>query len=111
VRDAVGASARGLMGQIAPLLTRDQIVVSATKGLEEKSLLRMSQVIASLTENPCGVLSGPSFAAGGCGGDSDGDRGGGEPPAVAQTIQREFSSPRCGCIRTTMWLAWSWAAR
>ena len=54
---------RGVFGQIAPLLTRDQIVVSATKGLEEPSLLRMSQVIASLTDNPCGVVSGPTFAA------------------------------------------------
>ena len=46
---------RGVLRQIAPLLTSDQIVVSATKGLEPKSLLRMSQVISSLTDNPCGV--------------------------------------------------------
>ena len=54
---------RGVLADMAPLLTRDQILVSATKGLEEASLLRMSQVIASMTENACGVLSGPSFAA------------------------------------------------
>src|ERR1039458_8586000 len=51
---------RGVMKQVAPLLTRDQMLVSATKGLEEKSLLRMSQVIGSVTEIRCGVLSGPS---------------------------------------------------
>ncbi len=83
---------RGVMGQIAPLLTREQIVVSAAKGLEEKSLLRMSQVIASVVRNPCGVLSGPSFAA---------EVAAGRPTAivaagtveVAQTVQRAFSSP------------------
>ena len=83
---------RGVMKQIAPLLSRDQIVVSATKGLEEKSLLRMSQVIASLTDNPCGVLSGPSFAAEVAAGIPTAIVAAGTP-AVAQAIQREFSSP------------------
>ena len=83
---------RGVMKQIAPLLTRDQILVSATKGLEEKSLLRMSQVIVSLTENPCGVLSGPSFAAEVAAGIPTAIVAAGTP-VVAQTIQREFSSP------------------
>jgi glycerol-3-phosphate dehydrogenase (NAD(P)+) len=83
---------RGVMKQIAPLLSRDQIVVSATKGLEEKSLLRMSQVITSLTENPCGVLSGPSFAAEVAAGIPTAIVAAGTP-AVAQAIQREFSSP------------------
>jgi glycerol-3-phosphate dehydrogenase (NAD(P)+) len=83
---------RGVMKQIAPLLTRDQIVVSATKGLEEKSLLRMSQVIASVVENPCGVLSGPSFAAEVAAGIPTAIVAAGTP-VVAQAIQREFSSP------------------
>ncbi len=82
---------RGVMKQIAPLLSRDQILVSATKGLEEKSLLRMSQVIAALTENPCGVLSGPSFAAEVAAGIPTAIVAAGTP-VVAQTIQREFSS-------------------
>jgi glycerol-3-phosphate dehydrogenase (NAD(P)+) len=67
-------------------------MVSATKGLEEKSLLRMSQVIASLTDNPCGVLSGPSFAAEVAAGIPTAIVAAGTP-AVAQTIQKEFSSP------------------
>jgi glycerol-3-phosphate dehydrogenase (NAD(P)+) len=83
---------RGVMKQVAPLLTREQMLVSATKGLEEKSLLRMSQVIASVTEVRCGVLSGPSFAA---------EVAAGIPTAVvaagtsevAHAIQKEFSSP------------------
>lgn len=77
---------------IAPLLTRNQIVLSASKGLEEGSNLRMTQVIASVTDNPCGVLSGPSFAQ---------EVAAGLPTAVviasasttvAQSIQRDFSS-------------------
>lgn len=82
---------RGTLGQVAPLLTRDQIIVSATKGLEEKSLLRMSQVIASLTDNRCGVLSGPSFAAEVAAGIPTAIVAAGTP-AVAKTIQKEFSS-------------------
>ena len=53
---------RETIAHIAPLLTKDQIVISASKGIEEKSFLRMSQVIGSVTSCPCGVLSGPSFA-------------------------------------------------
>jgi glycerol-3-phosphate dehydrogenase (NAD(P)+) len=84
---------RGVLKQVAPLLTKDQIVVSATKGLEQSSLLRMSQVIASVTENPCGVLSGPSFAAEVAGGIPTAIVAASTVPGVAQTIQREFSSP------------------
>lgn len=84
---------RGVFGQIAPVLTRDQIVVSATKGLEETSLLRMSQVIASLTDNPVGVLSGPSFAAEVAAGIPTAIVAASTVPGVALTIQKEFSSP------------------
>ena len=41
---------------------REATVVSATKGLEEGSLLRMSQVLTSMSRCPVAVLSGPSFA-------------------------------------------------
>jgi glycerol-3-phosphate dehydrogenase (NAD(P)+) len=84
---------RGVFGQIAPVLTRNQIIVSATKGLEETSLLRMSQVIASLTGNAVGVLSGPSFAAEVAGGIPTAIVAAAATPGVALTIQREFSSP------------------
>lgn len=83
---------RGVMRQIAPFLKHNQIVVSATKGLEQTSLLRMSQVIASVVENPCGVLSGPSFAAEVAAGSPTAIVAAGTP-AVAQAIQQEFSSP------------------
>jgi glycerol-3-phosphate dehydrogenase (NAD(P)+) len=83
---------RGVVAQIAPNLTPNQIVVSAAKGLEQSSLLRMSQVIASVTENPCGVLSGPTFAAEVAAGMPTAIVAAGTPE-VAKTIQREFSSP------------------
>jgi glycerol-3-phosphate dehydrogenase (NAD(P)+) len=83
---------RRVFGQIAPLLTRDQIIVSATKGLEEPSLLRMSQVIASLTKNPCGVVSGPTFAAEVAAGIPTAMVAASTIPGVALTIQKEFGS-------------------
>jgi glycerol-3-phosphate dehydrogenase (NAD(P)+) len=83
---------RTVFGQIAPLLTRDQIVVSATKGLEEPSLLRMSQVIASLTNNPCGVVSGPTFAAEVAAGIPTAMVAASAVPGVALTVQKEFGS-------------------
>jgi glycerol-3-phosphate dehydrogenase (NAD(P)+) len=84
---------RGIITDIAPMLTRNQIILSASKGLEETSYLRMSQVIASITGNPCAVLSGPSFAQ---------EVAANTPTAIvaaayesrlAQIIQTEFSSP------------------
>jgi len=83
---------RGVFSHIAPLLTSNQIIVSASKGIEEQTFLRMSQVLASITDNPFAVLSGPSFAQ---------EVAGGSPAAIvaaandirlAQLIQRDFSS-------------------
>src|ERR1700678_947115 len=53
---------RGIITRIAPMLTHDQIILSASKGIEETTFLRLSQVIASVTENRFAVISGPSFA-------------------------------------------------
>lgn len=83
---------RATFRQIAPLLEREQIVVSATKGLEEGSLLRMSQVIASLTSNPLGVISGPTFAAEVAAGIPTAMVAASSKPEVARTIQSNFSS-------------------
>jgi glycerol-3-phosphate dehydrogenase (NAD(P)+) len=84
---------RAVLGDVAPLLERRQVVISATKGLEETSLLRMTQVIASLTNNPCGVLSGPSFAAEVAAGIPTAMVAAASEPAVALAIQKEFGSP------------------
>jgi glycerol-3-phosphate dehydrogenase (NAD(P)+) len=84
---------RGVFGNVAPVLDRDQIIVSATKGLEEGTLLRMSQVLASMTRNPIAVLSGPSFAAEVAQGIPTAIVAASAAAGVAQTIQKEFSSP------------------
>jgi glycerol-3-phosphate dehydrogenase (NAD(P)+) len=56
---------RHVLHAAAPVIAREAIVVSAAKGLEEGTLLRMSQVIESELPRACevAVLSGPSFAA------------------------------------------------
>jgi glycerol-3-phosphate dehydrogenase (NAD(P)+) len=84
---------RGIITQIAPLLTRNQIILSASKGLEDVSFLRMSQVVASITNNPVGVLSGPSFAQEVATGSPTAIVAAAADPVLAQTIQREFTSP------------------
>ena len=84
---------RGTIAHIAPLLTRNQIILCASKGLEETTFLRMSQVIAAITENPCAVLSGPSFAQEVAAGLPTAAVVAANTSAVSLAIQREFSSP------------------
>jgi glycerol-3-phosphate dehydrogenase (NAD(P)+) len=89
--------ARLLYGEMLPHLTPGMQFVSATKGLEQGTLLRMSevarQVIGEKFEPRVAVLSGPTFAR---------EVANAEPTAVviaspdqelAQSIQREFSGP------------------
>jgi glycerol-3-phosphate dehydrogenase (NAD(P)+) len=58
---------RLVCGQIAPLLDEGQTLISATKGIEDGTWLRMSEVIRQALADrgldcDIGVLSGPSFA-------------------------------------------------
>lgn len=55
---------RAVLRQAAPFLPRDAILVSTTKGVEEVSLQRMSEVIAEEAgpRRSIVVLSGPTFA-------------------------------------------------
>lgn len=58
---------RNVCAAMAPHLHRGQWLVNATKGIEDGTYLRMSQVILAVLaarglELSCGVLSGPSFA-------------------------------------------------
>jgi glycerol-3-phosphate dehydrogenase (NAD(P)+) len=55
---------RGVVRAAGSLVPAGAVLVSAAKGLEERSLHRMSQVIAEETggSHPVVVLSGPSFA-------------------------------------------------
>jgi glycerol-3-phosphate dehydrogenase (NAD(P)+) len=84
---------RGVITHIAPLLTRNQIILSATKGIEETTFLRMSQVVAAVANNPFAVLSGPSFAQEVAAGMPTAVVAASTSPQIAQTIQRDFTSP------------------
>jgi glycerol-3-phosphate dehydrogenase (NAD(P)+) len=89
--------ARAIYREMLPHLSPDMQFVSATKGLEQGTLLRMSEVareaIGQKFEPRVAVLSGPTFAR---------EVARGEPTAVviaspdrelAASIQREFSGP------------------
>ena len=56
---------RAVIRDAAPWLAAHAVIVSATKGLEAGTLLRMSEVVAQEAgaSHPVVVLSGPSFAA------------------------------------------------
>jgi len=86
--------ARGLYTRMLPHLDDSMTFVSATKGIENGTLLRMSQVIEEVTKSPkIAVLSGPTFAR---------EVARGEPAAVvvssanqkvAMEVQTAFSGP------------------
>ena len=83
---------RSVITHIAPLLARNQIVLSASKGIEETTFLRMSQVVSTVTDNPFAVLSGPSFAQEVAAGMPTAVVAASADPLTAQTIQRDFTS-------------------
>ena len=90
---------RRLFEQIQPHLTRNTIIVSATKGLEEKSLLRMSEVISQVITATSKItprvaaLSGPSFAVEVARGDPTAITVASRDEDLARTVQQEFSDP------------------
>jgi len=57
---------RQIFNQLAPHLSSQQMIVSLTKGIEEKSLKRMSEIMEEIFSTrfspKIAVLSGPSFA-------------------------------------------------
>ena len=54
---------RAVMEAIAPSLTAEQVLLSASKGIEEGTFLRMSQIMLEhAPNNAVGTLGGPSFA-------------------------------------------------
>jgi glycerol-3-phosphate dehydrogenase (NAD(P)+) len=91
--------ARRLYVEMRPHLSPSAILVSATKGLERTSLLRMSEVILSVMgETVSGqlrlaVLSGPTFAREVARGEPAAVVIASEDHAVAQSVQRAFSGP------------------
>jgi glycerol-3-phosphate dehydrogenase (NAD(P)+) len=53
---------RATYREMGSFLEPGQIIVSATKGIEDQTFLRMTQVIEQVCGRPAGALSGPSFA-------------------------------------------------
>jgi glycerol-3-phosphate dehydrogenase (NAD(P)+) len=87
---------RRLFQEMRPHLHREIFVVSATKGLEQETLLRMTEVIAisAATENiAVGALSGPSFASEVARGDPTAIAIASKDEQLSSTVQREFSDP------------------
>jgi len=76
------------------------LFVSATKGLEEETLLRMTELIASVVHSDggfrprIGALSGPTFAKEVARGDPTAITIASRDAVLAETVQREFSDPR-----------------
>jgi glycerol-3-phosphate dehydrogenase (NAD(P)+) len=88
---------RPTMARILPHLHSGQIVVSATKGVENRTYLRMTEVIAACLAEaglsiPVGAFSGPSFAAEVAQGQPTTVTVAFDDPQIAARIQHEFSS-------------------
>jgi glycerol-3-phosphate dehydrogenase (NAD(P)+) len=86
---------RAVARVVAPHLPRGCVLVSATKGLEEGSLLRMSQVLRQeLPESgEVVVLSGPSFARELAQNLPTALVAAGESPAIVESVMSHFRSP------------------
>jgi glycerol-3-phosphate dehydrogenase (NAD(P)+) len=90
---------RALFERMRPLMPPSALIVSATKGLEEGSLLRMTEVIADVLKRDdgtvpvVGALSGPTFAQEVARGDPTAITIASQDSALARTVQQEFSDP------------------
>jgi glycerol-3-phosphate dehydrogenase (NAD(P)+) len=89
---------RHVLSQMLPLIDTDLVFVSAAKGIENDTLMRMSEVIADVTSSrfipQVGAISGPTFAL---------EVAQGEPTALVVAspdeklrllLQKELSAPR-----------------
>jgi glycerol-3-phosphate dehydrogenase (NAD(P)+) len=91
---------RALFKQMNRFLTPEMHLVSATKGIENDTLMRMSEVIADSVKSARGfipriaALSGPTFAKEVARGDPTAIAVASTNLALAETVQREFSDPR-----------------
>jgi glycerol-3-phosphate dehydrogenase (NAD(P)+) len=89
---------RQLFEKMRPFVTPDMLFVSATKGLEEGTLLRMTEVIQSVIgggfQPQIGALSGPTFAKEVARGDPTAITIASQNAGLTEAVQREFSDPR-----------------
>jgi len=88
---------REIFTRIRPMMPPDTLIVSATKGLEEGSLMRMTEVIADALKHGdvshprIGALSGPSFAKEVARGDPTAITIASADADLARIVQQEFS--------------------
>jgi glycerol-3-phosphate dehydrogenase (NAD(P)+) len=94
---------RRVFHAMRPHLRPDMLFVSATKGIENDTLLRMTEVVTELLGNGAegfrpriGALSGPSFAKEVAKGDPTAITIASSDSDLAAVVQREFSDP---CFR------------
>jgi len=85
---------RDMCRQIKQFVSKEQILVSLSKGIENVTLLRMSEIIKELMpENEVAVVSGPSHAEEVARGIPTAVVASSEKRAVAEYIQDTFMSP------------------
>jgi glycerol-3-phosphate dehydrogenase (NAD(P)+) len=88
---------RALFERMLPMIPKRTQIVSATKGLEEGSLLRMTEVIAQVLRradsSALGALSGPTFASEVARGDPTAIAIASSDAALLRAVQEEFSDP------------------
>ncbi len=88
---------RSIFARMLPYLKPSMVFVSATKGLENDSLHRMSEVIHSVLlpafAPRLAIISGPSFAKEVARGDPTAIVVASQDREVAELVQREFSGP------------------
>jgi glycerol-3-phosphate dehydrogenase (NAD(P)+) len=93
--------AREIYSQALPFVTGEMVFVSATKGLEPSTHLRMSKVLAQVlmqgssaaVAQRIAVLSGPSFAAEAARGEPTAVVLASQDAALAAELQEEFAGP------------------
>ena len=83
---------RAVIRSAASMIPRHALLVSATKGIEQDTLLRVSEVIAQEVRGarPVAVLSGPSFAIEVARGQPTAVAVACADPVLAEDVQREF---------------------
>jgi glycerol-3-phosphate dehydrogenase (NAD(P)+) len=86
--------ARGLYQRMRPWLNENLLFVSATKGLENHSLLRVTEVIREVVgTSRVAAISGPSFAREVARFEPTAVVAAAHDPDVAETVQAAFSGP------------------
>ena len=88
---------RPTLARLVPHMRTGQIIVSATKGVEDQTFYRMSEVIAAVVEPsglglPIGAFSGPTFALEVAQGQPTAVTVAFDDAAIAGRVQQDFSS-------------------